>query len=383
MTKIDKFWMVSLIQVVSVCLAFTSCEKNQSEDYNGTYDLSSSGTANCYIVYSPYSYKFTPTKGGSSEPVGEIVSVDVLWESFGTDITPSVGDLVKDVKYEDGVIVFKTPRAFKEGNAVIAAKDVNGKILWSWHIWLTDFPKEQPYYQTYFHTDSHINHNEKEFVMDRNLGATSATPGDVGALGLLYQWGRKDPFLGASSISKNILAMSTITWPEPVESDSSTGTIYYATANPTTFISCTRYNDKDNDWCFPSTSATDKARWKKSSEPKSIYDPCPAGWRIPDYDLWSDAFSKTSAISCTFDEDNRGMNFSGKLGPSNNIWYPAAGFRGGHVIVAVGDYGHYWSSLRDTDGAYSLYIASWDCVIPISSNHDMADAMSVRCVKDK
>ena len=36
-------------------------------------------------------------------------------------------------------------------------------------------------------------------MMDRNLGATSATPGNVGSLGLLYQWGRKDPFLGSSS----------------------------------------------------------------------------------------------------------------------------------------------------------------------------------------
>ncbi|MCC8062106.1 MAG: hypothetical protein LIO68_02535, partial [Rikenellaceae bacterium] len=32
--------------------------------------------------------------------------------------------------------------------------------------------------------------------MDRNLGAMSASPG-VASYGLLYQWGRKDPFVGS------------------------------------------------------------------------------------------------------------------------------------------------------------------------------------------
>ena len=88
-------------------------------------------------------------------------------------------------------------------------------------------------------------YNNAGTMMDRNLGVTSATPGDVGALGLLYQWGRKDPFLGSSSISSNIEAASTITWPSAVSSDSSNGTTEYAIANPTTFII---YNSSNYDW---------------------------------------------------------------------------------------------------------------------------------------
>ena len=61
----------------------------------------------------------------------------------------------------------------RKGNAVIAAKDSQRNIVWSWHIWLTDQPEEWVYA------------NEAGTIMDRNLGATSATPGDVGALGLL------------------------------------------------------------------------------------------------------------------------------------------------------------------------------------------------------
>ena len=109
-------------------------------------DLSASGTANSYIVSEAGSYKFTPTKGNSSESVGSIATAEVLWETFGTDVTPNVGDLIKSVLYKDGYIAFQTADTFKDGNAVIAAKDVDGNILWSWHIWLTDEPQEQVYY---------------------------------------------------------------------------------------------------------------------------------------------------------------------------------------------------------------------------------------------
>ncbi len=109
-------------------------------------------------------------------------------------------------------------------------------------------------------------------MMDRNLGATSATPGDVGALGLLYQWGRKDPFLGASSISTNVLAKSTGIWPSAVSSSTSVGTVDYVTANPTTFV----MSSSPYDWHY---SSRDNTLWQSE---KSIYDPCPAGWRVPD-----------------------------------------------------------------------------------------------------
>ena len=226
--------------------------------------LSSEGTANCYIVSGVASYEFSPVKGNSNEPVGDVASAEVLWETFGTDVTPSVGALIADVKYENGSISFKTASVFKEGNAVIAAKDAKGKILWSWHIWLTDKPKEQIYY------------NGAGTFLDRNLGATSATPGDVGALGLMYQWGRKDPFLGASSISGNDEAKSTIAWPSAVLSDKSVGTMEYAIANPTTFIKGNQ-DTSELHWLFTdySESSVSEKFWAESTEPKGLYDPCP------------------------------------------------------------------------------------------------------------
>ena len=90
-------------------------------------DLSTIRPANCYIVSKKGTYRLTPYKGNSRTSVGEIASVSVLWESFGTDQKPKVGDLIRDVEYVGGYILFKTPDVFTEGNAVIAAMDDNGK----------------------------------------------------------------------------------------------------------------------------------------------------------------------------------------------------------------------------------------------------------------
>lgn len=111
--------------------------------------------------------------------------------------------------------------------------------------------------------------------MDRNLGATSATPGEISALGLLYQWGRKDPFLSSSSISSGTLAKSTIAWPSSVSSNTSNGTIEYAISHPTTFITS---NSSNADWYYTGSSSTDDTRWQSE---KTIYDPCPASSAMP------------------------------------------------------------------------------------------------------
>ena len=337
----------------------------EPEEVVETTDLSSAGTANCYIVSESGSYKFTPTKGNSSESVGAIATAEVLWETFGTDVTPSVGDLVKNVKYENGVITFETPSSFKEGNAVIAAKDASGNILWSWHIWLTDQPQGQEYY------------NNAGTMMDRNLGATSATPGDVGALGLLYQWGRKDPFLGSSSINDAFsAAMSTIRWPLGVPSNLSNGTIEYAISHPTTFIT---YNDINDDWYYSGSSSTDNTRWTTSETSKSIYDPCPSGWRVPDGGS-SGVWSKAGFNEAIYDKINEGMSF----GISSYLvtWYPASGYRASDgYLKHVGGYGSYWSGSPNGSDAYILFFDSSDWIRPAYKGY-RAYGNSVRCIQE-
>ena len=325
-------------------------------------DLSSSTSANCYIVSEPGLYKFKTVKGNSTTSVGSVASAYILWETFGTSTSPEFCDLISGFCYKDGYIAFQTADTFKEGNAVIAAKDASGKILWSWHIWFTDEPQGQTYY------------NNAGTMMDRNLGATSATNGDVGALGLLYQWGRKDPFLGSSSISSDTIAKSTIAWPSSVETSSSVGTVDYVTSNPTTFV---RSSSSPYDWHY---SSRDNNLWTTSDKSKSVYDPCPSGWRVPDggrYGIWSMAgFDDT-----TYDSTNEGISFS--ISSPSKTWYPASGYRsssdGG--LYSVGSNGFCWSASPNDSDAYTLAFHSSGSVSP-SNDRDRAHGLSVRCLQE-
>ena len=327
--------------------------------------LSSPESANSYIVSEPGFYTLETVKGNSSESVGRVVSAAVLWESFGTSTTPRVGDLIKKVAYNNGYLYFQTADTFREGNAVIVASDAFGDILWSWHIWFTDKPQGQIYY------------NGAGTMMDRNLGATCAIPGDVGALGLFYQWGRKDPFLGSSSISDEVFAKSTISWPSAVPSSSRTGTISYTISNPTTFIS------HGTDWYYGSVG---DRRWTESIYDKSIYDPCPAGWRVPDGGedgIWSKACSLNSLFNCPFSSSTLGYNFSRTLGSATTIWYPITGFlddTDGNLLY-VGAGGGCWSASPINNQAY-FFCFNDDGEVNPSNDNSRAIGRSVRCIKE-
>ena len=320
--------------------------------------------SNCFIVSQSGTYSFKPVKGNSSQSVGQVSSVAVLWETFGTATKPNIGDLIQKVYYKDDFIIFSTADTFREGNALITAKDASGTILWSWHIWMTDQPQEQQY------------KNNAGIMMDRNLGATSATPGDVGALGLLYQWGRKDPFLGSYDISSSKKAASSKLFNEAVSSKSSTGTIAYATSHPTTFIYTAGGN---HDW----QAANDNSRWQSN---KTIYDPCPAGWRVPDggdNGVWSKAKGSSSSFNNSYDSTNEGMDFSSDFGSGAKIWYPASGYRhyNSGVMYGLGEFGEYWSVTPNGQDAYRLCFYD-DCyVFPLSPDY-RASGLAVRCMKE-
>lgn len=337
-------------------------------------NLSADGTANSYIVSAAGEYRFSTVKGNSSESVGEISSAEVLWESFGTDTAPQEGDLVANTRLLGKFIEFTVPQPYKEGNAVIAAKDAAGNILWSWHIWLTDKPADQVY------------NNNAGTVMDRNLGATSATPGDVGALGLLYQWGRKDPFLSSSHITQKIPAVSTGVWPEPVISSAETGTIDYAIQNPMTVIMMTE-EDTNNDWYYTGNETTDDTRWQSN---KTIHDPCPAGYRVPDggeQGLWAKAFGQTDKFNGSFDTANAGFDFGSASGNPSltadaQCWYPAAGY----ISSFTGklDFrGLAWYSSVTPDGKYAfgLFFRQYNDITPVKTSLRVSGE-SVRCVKE-
>ena len=327
---------------------------DEEEDGKTFTDLSAAGTANCYLVQGAGDYKFRSVIGNTDATVGNVKSVEVLWESFGTDEMPNVGDLIASVDYKDGYIRFSTPENFRDGNAVIAAKNSKGTILWSWHIWCAEEGwKEQVY------------DNNAGTMMDRNLGATSATPGDVGSLGLLYQWGRKDPFLSSSSISSSVPAVSTGVW-EAISSGS--------------------FGPEENPMTFYTSMSSMVLGWKCR---KTAYDPCPHEWHVPEGDeigVWS----MSGLERVQFDMINMGLSYRIEAS-GTDAWYPAAGFRdcyNGTPLSGMGYIGSYWScSLTGVidnyrRSAFGLHFQRGDGVYT-SHYGDLAYAYSVRCQKEE
>lgn len=77
------------------------------------------------------------------------------------------------------------------------------------------------------------------------------------------------------------------------------------------------------------------------------------------------------------------MNFSGKFGSDQTIWYPASGYRdnGDGGLNIVGGDGLYWSASPDGSYAYSLGFNGFGGVDP-SGNHNRAYGYSVRCLQE-
>ena len=323
-------------------------------------DLSAEGTANCYLVKAAGKYKFKAVKGNSDATVGNVKKTEVLWESFGTDVAPNVGDLVTSVGYKNGYVYFSTPEVFGNGNASIAVRNSKDVILWSWHIWCS----EEGW-------NDHVYANNAGTMMDRNLGATSATPGDVGAFGLLYQWGRKDPFMGTCAKSGTTLAASTGTW--------TTTTNYqddvYLEENPMSFFA---YNNWNCAW---------HVRWEESI--KNIYDPCPVGYRVPkggNDGFWATALGTSSNAwnNAIMKWTNNGFTWTLADG-TTAAWYPAVGCRyyDSGALYHVGSYGCYWSaSPYPSNGYNACYLDfSYGSVYPAYS-YDRSYGYSVRCVRE-
>ncbi|MBQ7253071.1 MAG: hypothetical protein IJS30_00140 [Bacteroidales bacterium] len=245
-----------------------------------------SGASNCYIVAPGETQAINASvKGGSSEPL-EFDYAVLLWQDTRS--------LVKSVagSGEDGVIVVQTNNA--SGNAVVAA--VQGtKIVWSWHLWVTDYdPEAAPLVFT--NQTTGVTYT----MMDRNLGARSEKAGSNDCFGLLYQWGRKDPFVGARGIEEDVLISKydidnniiadrvlAYDWSAMKSGDQN---IDLAIQNPDAFIipkSGSSSSSQFTDWLTTVAADQDNDLWGYVSKYKTKYDPCPEGWRVSPTAAWT------------------------------------------------------------------------------------------------
>ena len=315
-------------------------------------DLSKDGTSNCYVVYTNGEYKFKTVKGNGNESVGSPVTADVLWESSGTTTAPTVGDIVSSPSYADGYVSFSVTGT--AGNAVIAVRDSENNILWSWHIWVPSTTIETATYT-----------GKTAEVMDRNLGALVAAENNILSNGLTYQWGRKDPFPGSASYSSNTVAATTGSFTSSVTT-AEKGTEAYVILHPTDYLKQDKAIQTNSDWVVGGDG--NNTHWGSS---KTIWDPCPVGYKVPSHTIWSDLSFEVGTYSMTLDSKH---------------WYPVTGYRfsSDGSIHETGAKGFYWTSVA---GQYQAnygkfeYTPSGTSTFGSSSMARSA-GLAVRCVKE-
>lgn len=331
--------------------------------------LSKGGTANCYIVNGPGEYSFDATTMGNgrtetaavAEKIAP-VSAKLVWQDAKS--------LVSDIKLDNGEVRFKVTG--DSGNALIAVYDDNDTVLWSWHIWVTGY---NPY-------ENAPKLNGMQW-MDRNLGALSNDYDEAGsAKGMAYQWGRKDPFpSGYGWIDKGDIIVydeqgnenTSVFQNVQVESETN---LQNSIQNPTVYYFGTRDTGDDGpyDWYTTNASNMNDQLWENTVDlGKTMYDPCPPGWRVPRNGSW------TGLTEANFIYDDAA------LGRRHALlgYYPSAGSRGtgSGEWSFVGGSGTYWSSSA-ANGYYVSTLNFLPGALNTHSNANRSGGCPVRCVSE-
>ncbi|WP_419522549.1 DUF4906 domain-containing protein [Alistipes finegoldii] len=351
--------------------------------------LDTNGTANCYIAPKKLTrYSFDATVMGKGDWSTNIqpkklsgTTAKVIWE---TELHDGYGDVISYAFYEKGRIYFAT--GSKYGNALIGLFDASGTCIWSWHIWAVDYDPEE-------HAEIY---SSGATFMDRNLGAMSE---GLTQRGLYYQWGRKDPFIYPENATSATTPKTTYNlegYPFEVRgnigSDYTTllpgYTIDWATAHPTTVmvrpfkktgcIDSWLLVTNPNLWGNATSGSIASAKSKKS-----IYDPCPPGWKVPDRAAWD-----TSAFKCCDYKLQYGMNMYYNSSNAKTAFYTYNGYLNGengqwqYQSLASGAY--VWTNepylTPDNDSSYCLKIAN--STFSVSATLGQQYGAAVRCVRE-
>lgn len=363
-------------------------------------NLSKDGTANCYIAKSGASYRFDASVKGNGKSDGNSLYIEnygvelsegayaeLLWEAtYDGDKTRSTGIIKDEPVYDatNGEIHITTGDS--EGNASIALCSAEGEILWSWHIWVTN-------------ENVGLSSAKELEWMDRNLGALSNEIGDISNRGMLYQWGRKDPFLPSyveymtlpryeyddegyfvgteeefyaiqaeierirgivnqvnTQTGDGVLEWSYIGNAAPVAMNAP-GNMEYAVQNPTTFLSCRTdiaIGEYVFDWYLVEDimgaggymQQSQSLLWgngQKGTDYKSIFDPCPPGYVVPPRGAFWKLASGEAAYMVTeeWTLEECGWSWSG----GNGDYFPNSGnFDVSGLIGETGEKLLYWTA---------------------------------------
>ena len=217
--------------------------------------LAKKETANCYVLNESGKYAFPADIRGNGVPAAGlnagmtgIKSVSIVWDR---------GNILKSAYLHVGIsgqpyVIIETPENFALGNALVAVRNAEGDILWSWHIWSTSYKPGK----------------DDKLVGDWN-GCWNYMPLELGMTGpddtscMLYQWGRKDPF-------------PTVT-PENTTTDAMT--MAQAISQPDCFF----VNDAAM-YCISGSVSFWNPGNSTQKTIKTMLDPCPPGYCVMPYD---------------------------------------------------------------------------------------------------
>ena len=383
--------------------------------------LDTEGTANSYIAdRGAGSYSFTATIMGNGvdgiidEGKFEDASGNILTKAGGANIHPlsakllwqDTDELVEQVALVNGRVQVKMGRS--RGNAVIAVYDKtnpnaeDAKVLWSWHLWCTATPKILE-----FVTSIYTGNNYK--VMDRNLGAT-ATKAYLGTVqGLHYQWGRKDPFSGSLTYDGIRTILYDVRSGQGVYKYSDERvTAGQAISTPSSLYSPRRGLGGES-WCTKTTEL--KYLWgnpdgEQDAFPKetlkSLYDPCPYGYKVAPHDVFKILSKGEIAIfppagaslgdmyfiksyfanGSTFYYDNAGID-------ETKLIYLPETYRPNGDGIKLGKCGVYWcSSPHPADKEHSGLMFNFHPYTAMDFEYNIYNPVvtsvpaSIRCVKE-
>lgn len=375
-------------------------------------------TANCFMVapgggfcFDPLAYQSDGTEK-TNETLkgwcqgGGIVKVKLLWQTKEDgDIGEPVMGIVNsaedhtnivDIKRTDGKAVGQNPVTDKGqcriycrvapgttgGSGVIAAYDSSDNILWSWHVWVTDYHPDatgnvdvqEPLTKRKLKF-TYGNHSDQRPMMDRDLGAMAgyakAPTLDVEkfkAHGFQYQWGRKDPYPSSYSnkpiktvnlppnITEPIVGIMSLYGSDGVKflpfEPSYNGRAGYQMAyrNP-----LTAYKPSGSQyWFTDDVTSSISGAW---ATVKTVHDPCPAGWRVAKAEEYYSLFSDKDYSGTLLKYSTNNMNMSNyntqgvdkgfvlrydETDQSKTTYFRLCGYYADRVFVQIGYFDFIW-----------------------------------------
>ena len=404
-------------------------------------------TANCFMVAPGGSFCFDPfmyRQNGADIPntvlagwSTQIQSVKLLWQTKenGDVGDPVIGIVntthdhtnIVDIKNTDNTsapymqgkarIYCRVSANTTGGSGVIAAYDGpegSGNILWSWHIWVTDY---NPSPTGNANVLEPVNKRKQKYVgngapdqlpmMDRNLGAFAgydAIPASVlemsRANGFHYQQGRKDPF--PSSYSKE--AKSTIdniyssTSPKDMLNLYGPDGLTYKPRERGVLSNIRQaYQNPVRMYTSSNLSISQGSSWAGTY--KQVHDPCPAGWRVAakenyralfdgDYLSSNTVTMKTPRLALGFlwEEGERSGGYLVTYdNNSHNTYFRMTGFGNNtNNFVIVGQAGNVW--MRDVKYTFDFGFnanATGRSAYEVSFGWSSSDAHAIRCIQER